>query len=70
MARRSARRREAETVYGLCSLLLQYPDEELLGAREELRGAVAELPRSAAAESLGRFLDWWEQTDPVAIAQH
>jgi nitrate reductase delta subunit len=71
MARRSARRRrEAEAVYGLCSLLLQYPDEELLGAQEELRGAVAELPRSAAAESLGRFLDWWEGTDPTAVAQH
>jgi nitrate reductase delta subunit len=71
MALRAAtRRKEARAVYRLCSLLLSYPDEELLGARDALRGAVADLPRSAAADSLGRFLDWWERTDSVEIAQH
>ncbi len=58
--------------YKLCSLLLQYPDEELLGAGDELRDAVAGLPRSAAsaAESLQRFLTWWSGTDPVEVARH
>ena len=40
MAPRPAPRRRAATVYKLCSLLLQYPDEELLrGARGARRGA-------------------------------
>jgi nitrate reductase delta subunit len=71
MALRAAtRRKEARAVYRLCSLLLQYPDEELRGAREELRGAVDDLHGSPAAESLGSFLDWWERTGPLEIAQH
>jgi nitrate reductase molybdenum cofactor assembly chaperone NarJ/NarW len=49
---------------------LQYPDEELLAARGEIRAAVAELPRSPAAEALGRFVGWWSRTDPVEVAQH
>jgi nitrate reductase delta subunit len=69
-ARRQRKRAEAETVYALCSLLLQYPDEETLAAHEELRALVAELPGSPAAESLARFLDWWESTNPIEIAQH
>jgi nitrate reductase delta subunit len=70
MALRTRRREDAATTYKLCSLLLQYPDEELLAARGELRDAVAGLPRSAAAEALERFLDWLEGTDPIAVAQH
>lgn len=64
------RRAQATTIYKLSSLLLQYPDEELLGARGELRDAVDALPRSAAAEALERFLDWWDGADPIAVAQH
>jgi nitrate reductase molybdenum cofactor assembly chaperone NarJ/NarW len=69
MALRS-RRRETARTYKLCSLLLQYPDEELLAARWEIRDAVAELPRSDAAEALQRFLGWWLAADPTEIAQH
>jgi nitrate reductase molybdenum cofactor assembly chaperone NarJ/NarW len=70
MALRARRRDEAATVYRLCALLLQYPDEEMLSAREELRDAVAALPRSPATEALDRFIDWWEGADPVDVAQH
>jgi nitrate reductase molybdenum cofactor assembly chaperone NarJ/NarW len=70
MRLRSRRRGSAATTYKLCSLLLQYPDEELLGARDELRRAAAEMPRSPATEALERFLAWWTQTDPLAVAQH
>ena len=64
-ARRAARAR----TYKLCSLLLLYPDEELLAARDELRGAVAALRRSPAAEPLERFLDWWTGQEPLALQQ-
>jgi nitrate reductase molybdenum cofactor assembly chaperone NarJ/NarW len=56
--------------YKLCSLLLQYPDEELVGARDEIASAIAALPRSPASLALGRFCQWWTRTDPLAVAQH
>ena len=68
MARR--RRPEAARVYKLCSLLLLYPDAELTAARSELCAAARDLPRGGAAVALGRFLDWWEETDSTAAAQH
>jgi nitrate reductase molybdenum cofactor assembly chaperone NarJ/NarW len=64
------RRAGSATVYKLCSLLLLYPDAELLGAAGELRAAVAELPRSRAAAALGEFLDWWSSSDPLELAEH
>jgi nitrate reductase molybdenum cofactor assembly chaperone NarJ/NarW len=64
------RRAGSATVYKLCSLLLLYPDAELLGAASELRAAVAELPRSRAADALGEFLDWWGSSDPLELAEH
>lgn len=70
MARRARRRKERATVFKLCSLLLQYPDEGLLGAAPRLREAVGGLPRSAAAAALGRFLEWWERAEPLELAQH
>jgi nitrate reductase delta subunit len=70
MALRRRRAEQTGAVYKLCSLLLQYPDEELLAARAEIRDAVAGLPRSPAVEALERFLEWWERTDDVALAQH
>ena len=70
MARRRRRRARAATTYKLCSLLLQYPDDELLDARDELAAAVHELPRSPAAAALERFLAWWATSDPLALAQH
>jgi nitrate reductase molybdenum cofactor assembly chaperone NarJ/NarW len=56
--------------YKLCSVLLQYPDEELLAASDQIAEAVTRLPRSAASLALGRFCAWWTQTDPLTIAQH
>jgi nitrate reductase delta subunit len=70
MALKRRRRAATATTYKLCSLLLQYPDEELLAARDQLRDAVDELPRSPATQALERFLGWWERSDPLAIAQH
>jgi nitrate reductase molybdenum cofactor assembly chaperone NarJ/NarW len=64
------RRAGSTTVYKLCSLLLLYPDAELLEAGGELRAAVAELPRSRAAAVLGEFLDWWSSSDPLELAEH
>jgi nitrate reductase delta subunit len=70
MALGRRRRAVTSTTYKLCSLLLQYPDEELLAARNELREAVEELPRSPATAALERFLGWWEGNEPLAVAQH
>lgn len=59
----------AATMYKLCSLLLQYPDDELLAARTELAQVVRGLPRSHATEALARFCDWWSGEDPLTLAQ-
>ncbi len=66
-SRRSAR---ADAIYKLCSVLLDYPGDELVSARSELAAAAAELPRSPAAEALARFVGWWESEDPLALQQH
>lgn len=59
-------------IYKLCSLLLQYPDEELLAAGDDFREAVDDLPRSSAdaAAALDRFLDWWLGCDPIEVCRH
>jgi nitrate reductase molybdenum cofactor assembly chaperone NarJ/NarW len=67
---RLRRRAATATTYKLCSLLLEYPDEELLRAREELTAAVGDLPRSPAAEALARFSGWWGSADPLGLQQH
>jgi nitrate reductase molybdenum cofactor assembly chaperone NarJ/NarW len=67
---RRRRREDAATTYKLCSLLLQYPDEQLLAAGGELRSALRELPRSPASAALEGFLDWWTGADPLSLAQH
>jgi nitrate reductase molybdenum cofactor assembly chaperone NarJ/NarW len=70
MALTRRRRAAAATTYKLCSLLLQYPGDELLAARAEIEQAVAGLPRSAGSAALERFCAWWRATDPLAVAQH
>jgi nitrate reductase molybdenum cofactor assembly chaperone NarJ/NarW len=70
MALTQGTRTTAAMTYKLCSLLLQYPDEELLGARDEIANAVAALPRSPGRLALGRFCEWWTRTDPLTVAQH
>jgi nitrate reductase delta subunit len=70
MGLRGRRRESASATYKVCSLLLQYPDAELLAAREEIRAGVLALPPSDAAEALERFLVWWSRTDPGELARH
>jgi nitrate reductase delta subunit len=70
IGRAGARRAAAARTYKLCSLLLQYPDAELVAARGDLRAAVRELPRSDAATALERFCAWWASAEPLAIEQH
>lgn len=63
------RRASTQTVYKLCSLLLQYPDHELIDGREELCCAVHELPGSPARAALERFCAWWANEEPLALQQ-
>jgi nitrate reductase molybdenum cofactor assembly chaperone NarJ/NarW len=68
---RGARRaQEAARRWKFCSLLLSYPGEPLLAAREELAAAVAELPAGPPADALARFCAWWTAADPLALASH
>ncbi|MGP3919017.1 nitrate reductase molybdenum cofactor assembly chaperone [Nonomuraea sp. 10N515B] len=53
----------------LVSILLQYPDASLIAARGELTEAVSGLPESAARESLTRFLMWFCDREPMALAR-
>jgi nitrate reductase delta subunit len=64
------RRRRSAATYKLCSLLLSYPDEELLDARRELSGAVGELPASPARSALERFCGWWAGEASLTLQQH
>lgn len=54
----------------ITSLLLQYPDAELLAARAELTTVVQALPATPAAEHLASFTDWFAAQDPEALEQH
>lgn len=63
------RRHAAGPPYALLSVLLRYPDERLLAAREELAAAVAELPRSPAKRPLERFTPYLLDTPPPELAQ-
>lgn len=58
---------ELATAWQVASLLLGYPDEELLGRRPLLRRAVASLP-PPAAEPLSRVLDHLDATPPRELA--
>jgi nitrate reductase molybdenum cofactor assembly chaperone NarJ/NarW len=63
-------RASASAIYKLCSLLLLYPDGELLGSRNDLVAAVAELPRSPATRALESFCDWWGRETALSLQQH
>ncbi len=64
------RHRGAATTFKLCSLLLSYPDRELLDARAELAGAAAALGAARARAALTRFCRWWRGEEPLALQQH
>ena len=63
-------RASAPAIYKLASLLLLYPDGDLLDCRHDLIGAVAELPRSPATLALKAFCDWWADESALALQQH
>ncbi|TMR90448.1 nitrate reductase molybdenum cofactor assembly chaperone [Nonomuraea basaltis] len=54
----------------LVSLLLQYPDAELLAARAELGRAVAALPDAHPRQALEQFLWWFRDRQPMPLARH
>jgi nitrate reductase molybdenum cofactor assembly chaperone NarJ/NarW len=47
-------------IFRLLSILLRYPDDEVLEHREAIAGAARELPPSPAREHVARFLAYWE----------
>jgi nitrate reductase delta subunit len=51
----------------LASLLLQYPDAELLAARQDLATAALALPRSPAREPLVAFTAWYAAAEPMEL---
>lgn len=71
MTRRADRRQsERANAYKLCSLALQYPDEDLIAGRGELAAAAGELPGGPVASALGLFFAWFAQIPPLELAQH
>lgn len=70
MRRRTHRQSERATIYKLCSLALQYPDEELVAGRAELATAAAELPGGPAGDSLVRFFAWFSEATPLELERH
>ncbi len=69
MRRRGRRLGDVGRIYKLCSLLLCYPDDELLAARAEL-AAAAETVEGEARSSLAAFCRWWVKEEPLALQQH
>jgi nitrate reductase delta subunit len=47
-------------IFKLLSILLRYPDDEVLAARAEISGAARELPPSPARDRVLAFLAYWE----------
>ena len=71
MRRRANAAGGRRTVYKLCSLALQYPDEEIVARRIELAAAAAAaLPGAPAVDALGRFFAWFTHTAPLELARH
>lgn len=55
--------------YKLFSLLLQYPDEPVLQARDEVRKAIESLPKSPERSALNSFFDYFGPAGPVGLQQ-
>jgi nitrate reductase delta subunit len=55
--------------YKLLSLLLQYPDERMLCAREAIEEAVDALPASFERDRIRSFLEFWSKTPPTQLRQ-
>ncbi len=59
----------SRTVFKLLSILLQYPDEQLLDAAEEITEAIESLPASKQREAITRFWTSWAGATPTERAQ-
>ncbi|MFR9775784.1 nitrate reductase molybdenum cofactor assembly chaperone [Micromonospora sp. MS34] len=57
-------------IFELVSLLLTYPDDELLGAAAELRAAADRFADETVRGQLGQFLDWLSATAPIEVQRH
>jgi len=54
-------------VFELASLLLNYPDQDLLDARDELRAAAELIEHDDARDQLTAFLDWMLETPVIDV---
>jgi len=66
---RRHRQAERTAIYKLCSLALQYPDDQLIAGRHELAAAAAELATGPAAAALRRFFAWFVSASPLELAK-
>ncbi len=57
-------------IFELVSLLLTYPDDELLGAAAELRVAADRVADETVRQQIGEFLDWLRETAPIEAQRH
>ena len=57
-------------IFELVSLLLTYPDDELLGAGAELRAAADRIAEEAVRGQIEEFLDWLLGTAPIEVQRH
>ena len=51
-------------IFKLLSILLRYPDDEVLAHRGGVAGAVRELPPSPARDAVLEFMTYWENEPP------
>jgi nitrate reductase delta subunit len=58
------------TIFGLVSLLLTYPDAELLAAGADLRAAAARIEHGTVRGHVEEFLDWLLAATPIDAQQH
>ena len=70
MRLRTRQRSADQVTYKLCSLLLQYPDDELLAARCDVARAVDHLPDGEARSRLRSFCEWWLNAPALELQQH
>ncbi|WP_433346066.1 nitrate reductase molybdenum cofactor assembly chaperone [Microtetraspora malaysiensis] len=57
-------------LFQLASVLLTYPDAELLGAGDELRGAAARIEHPRLRGQVEEFFAWLTGTAPIDVQQH
>jgi nitrate reductase delta subunit len=61
---------QRQVAYKLLSLLLQYPDQELLDARDQLGEVVAGFQRGGLRDRLLRFWAWFAGATAIDLQEH